>query len=512
MIGDEEEAYEIINSGPQARIPEHMRLECDREFLSKFTAVNLRDCTGTICGTPIGTMDGELYVDTSVGHVLIVGATGTGKTLAITLPRAVMGMYAGHSVFYQATRGSNIGLLQRIADRLGIPAVVLKPGDPRHTDGIAAMHPIAEGLQSCDGFTRDEASGYIGSLVSSGEFYDSQTNIEWIMGARSIAEGAVKFVAKEVDGPEMNTLSINRVIELVIESTGSEIYDLICENPEYNEKFGPILLKEARTTQEGYKAVYYSSLGMTLGNRTYASILNGERMEPFEMDEKQILVILITPEGDPIASAVSSMVTTLVHEVLIHKIDSYGGKSKTPIDFILDEFGCIDQNVARRWLPQDRERRLTYINGCQSLSQIARCDDSILDNFRTIIFTGSSNIDTLEAFARMVTVDKMPLISSDQLRKMRVGDALILIRGMNPYFAKMLDVSTILETCPLVGPEREYVELPTIGWDYTPKSLRGKKRKKMKFEEIFSDYQNLIARSDEEIEHDDEKLDLLHNV
>ncbi|WII08292.1 TraM recognition domain-containing protein [Methanomassiliicoccales archaeon LGM-RCC1] len=527
----ETDDYYIIDDDG-IRIPDHTRLEGTNEFLRRCQPVDVADVEDRTYGTPVASRDGTVYVDTEPCHCLIIGGSGTGKTLSFTLIKAIQALKAGHSVVYQASRRNNLKVLQDTAKQLGIEPVIIDLENPQYSDPFPILFPVSKNIRSEDPWDRIRGMNMASSIVNSALLFNSTQNAEWLMGTTNFTEGALEFVTREIDGPEMNTRSILKVVETVLDPEDSPLKRTIEDDDHYKAKFGPILLQSAMTTLEGYKSVFHSTFVLTLCSPRFAPVLNGSRTEIFSMDQKQQLLILISPEGDPIAASITKMILSILHDVIVDNVGSYGGTSELPVDFILDEFGFLGFEAARQWVSQDRERGFYHTHGCQSLRQITADDDSILDNYKILIFTGSSNISTLNEFQSMLVVNRIPLISADQLRKMQVGEAVIITRGRNPYYARMMNLRDMVDSGPLEGKKREYVDLPTIDKDFVPKS---KKSKKVIFDLNYSEYLRLTnnvkepedasnenkkkavkkeVEDDQErrIKHDEEVISLLHGV
>ncbi len=468
-----DDSFYVINEDvfEDEPLPSHQRMQKSEEFLIKFGSVDFRTGELGSCGTPVGSNGEKVYVCSKPYHVAIEAATGKGKSRSITIPCAELCCNSGESVVYVTTKSGDIGQLYDFAKERGVGPVVLDFSNPEYSDSIDIMSFLKEARCSADPWERLNGE-VLASRIANIAIDPSRftTNVEWVLGTMMVCTGLLLFGVDKLPGSACNTLALAQVLEELISDDDNPVKDAVCEDPKYRDLFSPILLSSAHVTKEGYKSVFYSTVMSSLCNPVYAPVLNKADADFTHLDERPGMVIMVVSEGDYSSMITASVVLTIMHMAMVNRIESSAtARSATKVNFIIDEFGSLFLPQIGDWLSQGRARGFSYTLAYQSEGQIiekygAGLTESILSNCRLKIFMGSQNSKVIDKYVSQLGTSDGPLISADQLRKMSGGQALILCDGMDPYFGRMIDFSTVVQLYPLKREKREFhaVRIPDL--------------------------------------------------
>lgn len=467
---DKRSEYEVVEDAFEDEpLPPHQRVLKSKEFLPKFGSVDFRTGDLGFRGAPVGSNNGRIYVCDRPYHVAIEAATGKGKSRSITIPCAELCCYMGESVVYITTKSGDIGQMDDFARKKGVKPVILNFSNPEYSDSTDIMSLIKEIRCSDNPWDRLKGEVLASRIANIAMDIDHihTMNEEWILGTMMICLGLLLFGVDKLPGKACNTLALAQVLDALMDDDDNDIKSAVLRDPKYKNFLSAILLSSAHVTKEGYKSVFYSKVMSSLCNPVYATILNGGDADITHLDEKPGMVIMVVSEGDYSSMITASIVLTIMHMAMVNRIESsVTARAATKVNIILDEFGSMYLPQIADWSSQGRARGFVYYLAYQSEGQIVDkygpgLTESILSNCRLKIFMGSQNNEVIARYvSQLGTLKEDPLIAADQLRKMSNGQALVLCDGLDPYFGRMADFSTIVPLYPLRREKKEFHDVP----------------------------------------------------
>ena len=179
-----------------------------------------------------------------------------------------------------------------------------------------------------------------------------------------------------------------------------------------------------------------------------------------KLGETPFALFLIIPDDSTALYPMVNLLIKQLYSTLIEKADgSPIGRLVNRVYFILDEFGTLVSSSGGALIDMApkmsaaRSRNIRFILVCQSLEQLSKNylpseARTIFDNCKIWMYMGSRDNALLRELQELCgyyispySGERRPLMSTDDLRKMPMGEVLILENNMSPYLGHLMDFS-----------------------------------------------------------------------
>ncbi len=426
-------------------------------------------------------------VDTDDIHVLMIGASGVGKTAFFLYPNLEYACAAGIRFLALDTKGDlarNYGAIAR--DVYGYRVSVIDLREPTRSDGYNLLTLINRYM---DQYLRDMKN----------------------IGAKAKAEKYAKILAKTIVNPDGENSSrgqnayfydaaeglLASVVLLLAEflppsaTDGMEtrhiasVFKLVQELLEDGSMRGQNQFQELMTLLPAdHKAKWLAGSALTATDQAMSSVMSTvlSRLNAFldseleqvicfdgsidaEMFAKQkCAIFLILPEEDTTKNFVASLMIQNLARELFSVANEHGGKLPSRVVFYCDELGTMPPFDILPLFSAGRSRGLSLIPIIQSLAQLEKnygkegaeilqdnCQDTIFGGFAPNSQTAetlSKNLGNRTVLSGQVTKGKdsssqsmqmmqRPLMSADELKSMPKGNFVVMKTGSHPMRVKL---------------------------------------------------------------------------
>ena len=429
---------------------------------------------------------GDNLVDSDDVHVLMIGASGVGKTAYFLYPNLEYACASGMSFLALDTKGDlarNYGAIAR--DIYGYRISVVDLREPTRSDGNNLLTLINRYMDDHRGdpteiTAKAKAEKYAKILAKTiispeGEGSDHGQNAYFYDAAEGLLASVVLLLSEflppeETDGYE--TRHIASVFKLVQE--------LLMQGRRGGNQFQELM----QLLPSEHKAKWLAGSALTASDQAMNSIMSTvlSRLNAFlDTELEQVLcfdggidaeqfvrekcaIFLILPEEDATKNFVASLMIQNLARELFSVANEHGGKLPNRAVFFCDELGTMPPFDILPLFSAGRSRRLTLVPIIQSLAQLEKNygkegAEILADNCQDTIFGGfAPNSQTAEVLSRnlgsrtvlsgSVTQGKdsnsqslqmmeRPLMSPDELKSMPKGSFVIMKTGTHPMKTKL---------------------------------------------------------------------------
>ncbi len=413
-------------------------------------------------GVIISNHGGKVFLDggDECRHVLVIGATGTGKSRLIIMPSLIYSLTARNrrSFVVFDVKGELEAATGDIAVRNGYEVIKI---DFRHPEQSRPWNPFSKinRLWKCGGSGRKQALKLLEDLIA-GVFQDggsTRTDPFWKTSSAALFRGICGTLLES--GRELTLAGIRRLSGSI---PGDKDEDCDC-----------LLFKMADRLAEGSMARRNLSSFMTGSNITRGNILTCyntyishmiarddivEMMsKPNTVDFQRVgtvpTVLYISLPDDTVAlGALQGMLLTQLMQDMNECALTHGGRLPVRTEIYLDEICNIHPAIPglETALTIARSRGIRYILAIQSYAQLSGvyglAADTIAANCSTWI---ALNIAKDEVFrsklSQLCGCNPLgePLITPSQLALLRYEEGIVIRERVAPYFARFTDVGKL---------------------------------------------------------------------
>ncbi len=426
-------------------------------------------------------------VDADDVHVLMIGASGVGKTAFFLYPNLEYACASGMSFLSLDTKGDlarNYGAIAR--DLYGYHISVVDLREPTRSDGNNLLTLINRYMDiSRDNpknlNARAKAEKYARILAKTiispeGDSADHGQNAYFYDAAEGLLASVVLMLSEFLPPEEMDGYEVRHI---------SSVFKLVQELLRTGNFRGQNQFQELMTLlPDDHKAKWLAGSALTAADQAMNSVMSTvlSKLNAFlDTELEQVLcfdgsidaemfarekcaIFLILPEEDPMKNFVASLMIQSLARELFSVANEHGGKLPNRVVFFCDELGTMPPFDILPLFSAGRSRRLTLVPIIQSLAQLEKNygkegSEILADNCQDTIFGGfAPNSQTAEALSRnlgsrtvlsgSVTQGKdnnsqslqmmeRPLMSADELKSMPKGSFVVMKTGTHPMKTKL---------------------------------------------------------------------------
>ena len=426
-------------------------------------------------------------VDTDDVHVLMIGASGVGKTAYFLYPNLEYACASGMSFLALDTKGDlarNYGAIAR--DIYGFHISVVDLREPTKSDGNNLLTLINRYMDQYrdnpdDIGAKAKAEKYAKILAKTivnpdGSGTDRGQNAYFYDAAEGLLAAVVLLLAEflppeETDGIEVRHISsVFKLVQELLEDSGGHgrkqfhnLMDML--PPDHKAKWlaGSALTATGQSLSSVMSTVL-SRLNAFLDSELEQVICFDGGIDAELFARERSAIFLILPEEDTTKNFVASLMIQNLARELFSVANEYGGKLPNRAAFFCDELGTMPPFDILPLFSAGRSRRLTLVPIIQSLAQLKKNygdegAEILQDNCQVTLFGGfAPNSKTAEKLSlnlgnrtvlsgqvshstenasEMLQMMQRPLMTADELKSMPKGSFIVMKTGSNPMRTKL---------------------------------------------------------------------------
>lgn len=433
----------------------------DSEMQEALTKIDLNKEV-TTSGIPIMHNNDCLYTPKNDAHTLVIGATGSGKTQTTILPQTKLSLLAGESVVINDVKGE---IYQRTAHNFkekDYQLIVLNFEDPTLASSwnpLQLPYEFYKQKNTDKAITLIEDLGYY--LFS--DLENKESDSFWTNSTIDYFTGLTLYLFEHASLEEINLNSVyNLANDLSEENTATKFLQQLDKTSTiYYNLSGT--LKAPMETKGGIIATFNQKIKKYIGLNNLSSMLSNSNFDIKKISNQKTAIFIISG----LTTYSNSLIPLFVSQI-ITATDNFGAKERR-LNIILDEFDSMIpiKNFAKliNYARSIKVRFTVVIKSYIDLTNMYGKEQTevIKSCFPILIYLLSNDIYTLEEISKLcgnqeINKKVRPLISVEELKVMKVFEAIVLIPRMMPYKTTLLPdykINWQLEQKELPLPKRE---------------------------------------------------------
>ena len=420
----------------------------DKEFKNGLSVVNIRDEKTDAAGIPLYSKKGKMWVDNGEDHYLVMGATGSGKTVIVAKPMIKLLAKHNESMILTDPKGELYEETAELLKAEGYNIITLNFREPQHGN---AWNPMSLPYQLYKEGNTDKAIELLDDLAlnilyeekSSGDPFWEKTAADYFTG---LALGLFEDGTPE----QINLNSLNLMCSLGEERFGGPNNNYIKEyfngkdpsKPAYINASGTVFT--ADETKQGIIATFKQKIKLFSSRE---EMLSYSDFDMRDIGRNKTAVFLIVQDEKKTLHPLATIFIKQCYETLIDVAQESGGKLPFRTNFILDEFANMPPlKDVTTMVTAARSRLIRFTFIIQNFAQLTQVygkenGDTIRGNCN-LVYLISSEIAALEEISKMCGEVKSkekektastPLVTVSDLQRLSKFEIIVLRRRMFPY-------------------------------------------------------------------------------
>jgi len=427
-------------------------------------------------GIPVTLLDGAIYYSDSFDHTLIIGSTGSGKTICEIMPLIFNLGYAGESMVINDTKGELYSNTYDFLNKQGYKIKVINLRDALASDGWNPLHlPYKYYINGNIDLAGDLIENFAKSLTKN----LSSKDMYWEKSATAVLTALCYAIIE--DAPSEQQVHLYSIYNLLVEHGSKNIDRMNSLDLYFQQKPFGNLAKMSYATGSFAKgetrATLFSVLATVIKIFSDTGIANLTSRTDFELDnigKEKTAVFLIIPDEKESRHELASLFIDQCYQALINSAQSFSdGKMPIRVNFILDEFSNMppissisnkitvsrSRNIRFYLVIQDfnqlketyKEQAGTIKSNCTNWIYLLTADNDTAREISTRLgkYTISSSRTSvssrLEQSDYNISNDKSllgrELMMPDELMKFKFGEAIFMKTRMHPVKASIVPIS-----------------------------------------------------------------------
>ena len=349
------------------------RFATEKEIKDKFKMWNLGSKLDS-GGIPVTTINNKIYYDDSSDHTLLIGTTGSGKSVSAIMPLIFNLADAGESMVINDTKSELYSVSADYLEKKGYNIYIINLRDAMSSDGWNPLHlPFTYYRNNMI----DEAGDMIENFTSSLCKNLSSKDMYWEKSANSVLT-ALCYALIE-DAPKEEQVNLYSIYNLLVEHGNKNIDRFNSLDLYFQQKPVGSLSKRSYATGSFAKgetrATLFSVLATVIKMFSDVGIANLTSRTDFELESigmKKSAVFLIIPDEKESRHELASLFVDQCYQALVNKAQSLkNGMLPIRVNFILDEFANMPVvNSISNKITVSRSRNIRYYLVIQDFSQL----------------------------------------------------------------------------------------------------------------------------------------------
>ena len=430
------------------------RMATCNEFIDDLNMYDINDTTNTWKGGPILFRDNnKIYIDGSEAHSLIVGDTGSMKTLRYVLPLIYSCSRAEESMIIVDPKGELSNKMASYLKRNDYKTVIINLRNPHSSpDQWNPFGRIHQAFKSKNSRERENAEMLLNDLLNILFFSRSSAEKDqyWNESAGQFALGICELI--ENIGDELNIANILKWRhQMLNDGTLKKYFEMLSPDSSIYQNLAGCMLLKAENTKSCILSTFDQLFRVFNASSSLTKMLSDSTFNFNRIIYEKTAIFLIVPDEKTTFHFLATLFVNQCYEMLVEQAENFSGKLPRRINFILEEF-CNMPKIADiiSMLTAARSRNIRFHLVVQSYEQmIDKYDEhickTIMDNCGNLIYLHSRELSFLQYISSLSGENKYehPLLSVSRLQRIMKNETLIFHDRCYPYMVK--DVPLIFE-------------------------------------------------------------------
>ena len=409
------------------------------------------DSTSEYAGIPLISNGHELWVDNGEYHNLVIGATGSGKTVNTILPSVKILAKKGESIICTDPKGEIYEKTGDLLKKKGYNLIVLNLRNPQNGN---AWNPLSLPYKLYKNGNQDKAIELLDDLALNILYEENSANSDpfWEKTAADYFAGIALAMFEDTEEDKININSINMTATVGEDKFGGSTY--IKEYFNYKDPSSAAYVNASGTvmapseTKGGIISVFKQKVKLFASRENLSEMLSYSDFELESIGKVPTAVFIIIQDEKKTYHSLATILIKQIYETLIDVAQVSGGKLPVRTNFLLDEFANMPPlKDVTTMITAARSRQIRFTMIIQNFAQLNKVygkDDAetIKGNCGNIIYLISTELAALEEISKLCGEKKSkkddktastPLVTISDLQRMKQFDQIILRLRKNPF-------------------------------------------------------------------------------
>ena len=402
-------------------------------------------------GIPLISNGKELWVDNGEYHNLVIGATGSGKTVNTILPTVKILAKKRESIICTDPKGEIYEKTGGLLKQRGYNIILLNFRNPQNGN---AWNPLSLPYKLYKNGNQDKAIELLDDLALNILYDESSANSDpfWEKTAADYFAGIALAMFEDTTEDKININSINMTATVGEDKFGGSTY--IKEYFNYKEPSSASYVNASGTvmapseTKGGIISVFKQKVKLFASRENLSEMLSYSDFELESIGKQPTAVFIIIQDEKKTYHSLATIFIKQVYETLIDVAQQHGGKLPCRTNFLLDEFANMPPlKDVTTMITAARSRQIRFTMIIQNFAQLNKVygkDDAetIKGNCGNIIYLISTELAALEEISKLCGEKKSkkdaktastPLATVSDLQRMKQFDQIILRLRKSPF-------------------------------------------------------------------------------
>ena len=429
----------------------YSRWATDNEFKKGLDVVDIKADKIPAAGIALYSKNGKMWVDNGEDHYLVMGATGSGKTVIVAKPMIKLLAKHDESMILTDPKGELYEETAELLKAEGYNIITLNFRDPGRGN---AWNPMSLPYELYKSGNTDKAIELLDDLALN-ILYEEKSSGDpfWEKTAADYFTGLALGLFEDGTAEQINLNSLNLMSSLGEERFGGPNNNYIKEyfngkdpsKPAYINASGTVFT--ADETKQGIIATFKQKIKLFSSRENLSEMLSYSDFEMRDIGRKKTAVFLIVQDEKKTLHPLATIFIKQCYETLIDVAQESGGKLPFRTNFILDEFANMPPlKDVTTMVTAARSRLIRFTFIIQNFAQLTKVygkedGDTIRGNCN-LLYLISSEIAALEEISKMCGEVKSkekdktastPLVTVSDLQRLNKFEIIVLRRRLFPY-------------------------------------------------------------------------------
>lgn len=396
---------------------------------------------------------GKILVDTSDSHVLMVGATGSGKSRRSFMESILTLIGTDDIAFVYDPKGEGYRYTSGLLEADGFKTFCIDLRDPRNSAGFNPFGWIFSLYSEGTVDAQDRAAEMVTSLAASVCPVLNFNDRYWEAMAQFVIAGlGIEVLKRASCAEDVSFQSIYALANKVLNDKDSiaAFARQISPNSTQGRMLEPVFVN-AENTRNCILSTMRQNLLPFVQSEAVISMLKKDDLRFDVISKGKSVLYVIAPEEKQTLNPLASILVRLLYEYILDQAYRNGtGTLRNRVHFFLDEAGNLSfiDNFSGM-LTAGRSRNVRFYLALQSLNQLDRIYDkdasTIRGNCLLWMFMSSRDLSTLDEVSALAGTDAngRRLITPTELQRLdkTTGEVLVLRDRKGPHIANLSDIS-----------------------------------------------------------------------
>lgn len=429
----------------------YSRWSKEKEMKAVLKEVDPKAETSDYAGIPLISKNGKLWVDDGESHNLVIGATGSGKTVNTVLPSIKVLAKKGESMVLTDPKGELFEKTGGLLKAKGYDLILLNFRNPQKGN---AWNPMTMPYQLYKNDNKDKAIELLDDLALNILYEENSGNADpfWEKTSADYFSGLALGLFEDAPEEKININSISLTTTVGEEKCGGSTYVKEYFNmkdpnsPAYINASGTIMAPNE--TKGSIISVFKQKVKLFSSRENLSEMLSYSDFSLRSIGERPTAVFIIIQDEKKTYHSLATIFIKQCYETLIDVAQEHGGKLPCRTNFLLDEFANMPPlKDVTTMITAARSRQIRFTMIIQNFAQLNQVygkenAETIKGNCGNIIYLISTELAALEEISKLCGEVKSkkddktastPLVTVSDLRQMKLFDQIVLRMRMQPF-------------------------------------------------------------------------------